>query len=92
VTTLFVWYRVAHDSPDARRKASTLLDAVHLRTGVRGRLLERQDERGATWMEIYDAIGDPRAFDFALADAVRESGALALADGGRHAERFEPFR
>jgi hypothetical protein len=93
VTCFYVWYRLATDPADARAAIDALQRSVARRTGVRGRVLARRDDRGITWMETYEDVRDADAFEAALDAAAVETGAHALADGGRHAERFDelPF-
>lgn len=85
----FVYYRVAGDDAAIRARIAALLNEVERRTGVRGRVFRRTDH-SATWMETYEGITDPGAFDRALEAAVAESGfaAILAPDQRRHVERF----
>jgi len=83
----YVWYRVAGDAAHAREAITAMMLDVAIRTGVAGRLFERADD-AATWMEVYADIDDRRAFERALARAVKAHAAAALADGERHVECF----
>jgi hypothetical protein len=89
MTSYFVWYRIAADPANARAIVERLLRAVRRQTGVQGRILARTDAGPATWMEIYEDVSDARAFEAALDASVAITGAHAIADGGRHTERFE---
>jgi uncharacterized protein DUF4936 len=84
---LYVWYRVAGDLTCARDAITSMMLDVAMRTGVAGRLFERAEDE-ATWMEVYADVDDRRAFERALARAVKEHGAGDFADGGRHVECF----
>ncbi|MEP7062857.1 MAG: DUF4936 family protein [Betaproteobacteria bacterium] len=84
---LYVWYRVAGDPSCARDAITSMMLDVAMRTGVAGRLFERAEDE-TTWMEVYADVDDRRAFERALARAVKEHGARAFADGDRHVECF----
>lgn len=87
----YVYYRVARPDEAATREViRALVAGVERTTGVAGRLLVRSDDP-CTWMEIYEAVPDPSAFELALARAVDESGfgAIIAADSSRHVERFQ---
>ena len=85
---VYVWYRVAADTPAARAKIGALLADVEARTGVAGRLLARCDDP-STWMEVYEPVGGVGAFTRTLAACVRRQGAAAVAaDGNRRSECF----
>jgi len=83
----FVWYRLAGDACEARAAVTAMMLDVAVDCGVVGRLMRRNDDP-STWMEVYEAVDDPAAFERSLADALVRHGALAYADGGRHVERF----
>jgi hypothetical protein len=85
---VYVYYRVAADSPAARATIATLLAEVEARTGVAGRLLARCDDP-RTWMEVYEPVTDAPAFTRHLAALAHRHRAAAVAhDGKRHVERF----
>jgi len=85
---VYVWYRVAADTPAARAKIGALLADVEARTGVSGRLLARRDDP-STWMEVYEPVGRVGAFTRTLAACVRRQGAADVAaDGNRRSECF----
>ena len=79
----YVWYQVTGDRQVAAAASGALLRAVFERTGVTGRLLARCDDT-ATWMEVYENVGDADAFARALADLAQQCGAA----GDRHVECF----
>lgn len=90
-THYFIYYRIKADLdvPPARARVRAMQAALAARIGVAGRLMERRDD-GVTWMEIYEGITDPTAFDSALGV---ETAAHKLADliepgSARHAECF----
>lgn len=90
--SVYVYYRVAAGDRSARAAARAVIaelqDRVAVATGVRGTLQARRDD-ASTWMEIYAGVTAPAAFARALAQAVRASGAAAIAEQGvRHVERF----
>jgi hypothetical protein len=79
---------VTGDLYAAAAAAGALIDAVASGTGVHGRLLARRDDP-STWMEIYEDVDDPAAFERALNGLASSHGVLAFVDGGRrHTERF----
>lgn len=87
----FVYYRVRADADhdDAHASIRAMQAALARRTGVSGRLMERRDD-DATWMEIYESVADPAAFEAALRT---ETEAHRLEDfiepgSARHEERF----
>jgi hypothetical protein len=83
-----VYYRVGADTAAARATIGALMTDVEARTGISGRLLARCDDP-STWMEVYEPVGDARAFARELAALVATHGAMAVAlDGKRHVERF----
>jgi len=83
----YVWYRLAGDACEARAAVTAMMLDVAADCGVVGRLMKRADDPG-TWMEIYEEVDEPAAFEHALDDALRRHGALAYAHGGRHVECF----
>ncbi|MEO8740620.1 MAG: DUF4936 family protein, partial [Casimicrobiaceae bacterium] len=86
----YVYYRVLSTQVAAARAVIARLFA-HLeeRTGVSGRLLQRQDEP-LLWMEIYEGVRDAREFERILAELLAETDfAVYLVPGAeRHTERF----
>ena len=90
-TSFYVYYRVAADTREARRRIRAVIDDVEARTGIRGRLLARSDD-SATWMEEYASVPRPASFRRSLDSIVKAHDALALTrDGVRHVEVFAPL-
>lgn len=87
----YIWYRIAGDPAPARGAVNALQQDVARATGVIGRLLIRADDP-TTWMEVYECVGDAKAFEQALAHATSTHGVPALAPDGRHVERFVDAR
>ncbi len=86
----YVYYRVARpDDAQTLDLVQQLITALASRTGVAGRLLVRADDPG-TWMEVYESVSDPAAFEAALARLLENSGFDAILASGstRHVERF----
>ena len=86
----YVYYRVALEHTVAAQRAITaVLTLLERRIGVAGRLLRRQDEP-LLWMEVYEGVRDPAAFEAALAQLLEERDFAAfLAPGStRKVERF----
>lgn len=88
-THYFIYYRVRADATRARATVRSMQASLATRTGVAGRLLERCGD-GATWMEIYESVTDPAAFEAALASEIEAHKLAALIEPGstRHLERF----
>ena len=86
-THFYVWYTVAADRAAALAAVSGLLAAVEDATGIAGRVLARRDDP-ATWMEIYENVGDAAAFERTLATLVRRHDVARVSGGLRHVERF----
>ena len=90
MTSYFIYYRIAPQHVHGLAKAvGEILATVRAATGVDGRLMRRDDETG-TWMEIYEDVDDPLAFEMVLNHAVASVKFDTLvADGTqRHLERF----
>ena len=76
---------VASALPALRRMLDTLATGSHVHT----RLEESVGSRSTpTWMEVYEGIHDPTAFEAALAAAVRASGLPPELMAARRVERF----
>ena len=83
MTSYYVYYRVeASRVASLRRQVQRMLDTVEAASGVRGRWMRRRDDP-STYMEVYEGVGDERAFEAVLE---REAAALGLE---RHVERFQ---
>ncbi len=88
----FVYYRIpAENAGPMHAKTLAMFRDVERDTGVAGRLMRRRDDSG-TWMEIYEGVADPAAFEVALAAAVlRHDFLRVLAPGAaRKTEVFQP--
>jgi uncharacterized protein DUF4936 len=91
VVNYFVYYRVAPGGePRAREQIRRLHAELAASMGARCRLMSKRGEPDL-WMEIYEAVPDPAAFEHALEKAVRELQLeVWLAPGSRrHLECFE---
>jgi hypothetical protein len=91
VVSYFIYYRVAHGREALAREQGQRLQAKLCESiGVRGRLMTRRGEPNL-WMEVYEAVSDPAAFERALEIAVHELQLHQwLAPGSqRHVECFE---
>ena len=72
MVSYFIYYRVAHGQEAlAREQARRLQTKLWESTGVRGRLMTKRAEPNL-WMEVYEAVPDPTAFERALESAVHE--------------------
>jgi len=86
-THFYVWYTVTGDRGDAVRAVAALIAAVEEETGVAGRVLARRDD-ASTWMEVYENVGEPTAFERVLNSLVRRHDLARVTEGTRHVERF----
>jgi hypothetical protein len=87
----FIYYRVRAelDPDDIQAGVCAMQAALARRTGIAGRLMHRAHEE-ATWMEVYEGVSEPAAFEAALAAEVAAHDLDALVEPGaaRHIERF----
>jgi hypothetical protein len=86
----YIYYRVADARMAVARQAvAALLSELERRTAVCGHLLHRQDEP-TLWMEVYESVRDPVAFEAALEALLAAGGFASLlpAGGSRKTERF----
>lgn len=82
MTSYYVYYRVEAGRVESlQEEVRQLFRTIEAATGVRGRWMRRRDEP-ATYMEVYEDVGDEQAFEALLA---REAAKLGLE---RHVERF----
>lgn len=88
LTHYYVWYRIEGDFVAARNAVDAVVRDLAIQCGVKGRVLvKREDPR--TWMELYERVGDPVAFELALSAAVVRHAVTRFAEGGkRHTEAF----
>lgn len=87
----YIYYRVAADrAPACAACVEALFSAVRRDAGIEGRLLTKRGEP-LLWMEVYENIDDPPAFERALERASADSGIqqCLCADTARHVECFE---
>ena len=90
----YIYYRVAGVRVSvARRAVTAMLTTLEQRTAVSGRLQQRQDEP-LLWMEVYESVRDPAAFEAVLADLLLANDFESfLAPGAsRKTERFVAAR
>lgn len=87
----YVYYRIRADADrdQALCRIRAMQATLHERTGVPGRLMVRHGD-ASTWMEVYEPVADPPAFDIALQQAVADAGVLELIEPGS-ARHIEPF-
>jgi hypothetical protein len=87
----FIYYRVRGgiDRDDVHATVRAMQSALAARTGVSGRLMVRHSD-ACTWMEIYEAVDDPTAFEIALDIETQAHRLSELVEPGaaRHMERF----
>lgn len=91
MVSYFIYYRVAPGlEPRAKERAHRLQSELAESTGARCRLMTKRGEPNL-WMEVYEAVTDPPAFERALDTALRElQFEQLLAPGSRrHLECFE---
>lgn len=86
----YIYYRVDPAKTGACAVAvEYLLDALHKKTGIRGRVMKKRNEP-LLWMEVYENVSDEAGFEWELAEAVAGSGIGKLLQDGsaRHTECF----
>ena len=86
----YVYYRVLPTHVAAARAVIVrLFTQLEERTGVSGRLLQRQDE-SLLWMELYEGVNDAREFERVLAELVAKADFFIHLTPGteRKIERF----
>ena len=89
MTRFFIYYRVAaRDWQEAEVLVRSMQARLACRTGIRGQLLKKQGEPGL-WMEVYDAIRQPAAFERQLGQLEVELDIAMFIDGPRHREVFD---
>jgi quinol monooxygenase YgiN len=70
----YVYYKVAPERVDElRNRVRVLFDSIQKQCGVRGRWMRRRDDP-STFMEVYEDVQDPAAFEAALAHEATELG------------------
>ena len=89
-TAYYIYYRLRPGSVQAAQERVTALRArLHARCGVLGRLLTKRDEPDL-WMEVYERVEDPAAFEAALAEETAHLGLGLLLSPGS-ARKLECF-
>jgi len=86
----YIYYRVdAAQTGRSAVAAQMLLERMHDKTGIQGRLLRKRNEP-LLWMEIYENVPDGDTFEWELAEAVNASGLQHYLQAGstRHTECF----
>jgi len=82
MTNYYVYYKLEPSRvSEIRASVSLVFDSIERATGVRGRWMRRCDDP-TTYMEVYEGVGDEKAFEELLA---REAEKLRLE---RKIERF----
>jgi hypothetical protein len=70
----YVYYKVAPERvEELRNRVRVLFDSIQKQCGVRGRWMRRRDDP-STYMEVYEDVPDPAAFEAALAREAAELG------------------
>lgn len=87
----FIYYRIRDDIDvdDAHASVRSMQIDLQKKSGVAGRLFIRSHE-DATWMEVYEGVSAPQAFEQTLSELIRIHGLEDLVQQGsaRHMERF----
>lgn len=84
----YVWYEVVGDELTARVAINRMMADLRHGTGIAGKLLRRRG-RDNTWMEIYEGVTDPAAFESELGAALLRHDVVRFAAlGRRHVETF----
>lgn len=83
----YVWYRVSHDDRETETNLRAMIARLGCRSGIPGRLLKKRDEP-KLWMEVYEGVAAPEAFERALGQALDEFDVEMFLDGPRHGECF----
>lgn len=83
----YIWYRVSADERETETVIRHMMARLACRSGVSGRLLKKREEP-RLWMEVYEGVADPAAFERLLAAAVDEFDVEMFCERGRHSECF----
>ena len=86
----YIYYRILPaDAARVRVVVSAVQSALEQATGVAGKLFRRSDD-ASTWMEVYESVEQPQAFESELERLLEEHNfAACLAPkSSRHIERF----
>lgn len=84
----FVWYKVATpEDPELELAVRGMQARLACRSGIAGRLMKRRDAPD-TWMEVYEAVADTRAFEQAMQSLVDQFDIEVRLPDSRHVECF----
>lgn len=86
----FIYYKLpATDAALVAERVRVMQGALAAASGVHGRLLRRpEDGPVITFMETYEGIADPAAFEAQIADAAAHAGLPQAWLDARRTERF----
>ncbi len=87
----YIYYRVRnHSAPDGLERARAFVRDVGAAAGVSAALLVKRGEP-ALWMETYEGVADPAAFEAVLAERVARwnMDELVAPGGERRIESFD---
>ena len=84
----YVWYRVERDDADTETAVRSMMARVGCRTGIAGKLMKKRGEP-LLWMEIYENVPEPTAFERILAEKADEFDVGMFIDGARRVECFD---
>ena len=86
---VYVYYRLdPRHADDAETPIRALMARLACRCTVSARLLKKRHEP-RLWMEAYEGVHDPDAFERDLARGVEEYDVGVFIDGERHVECFQ---
>ena len=86
---MYVYYRIDPRHLDAAETPiRTLMVQLACRCAGSARLLKKRDQP-LVWMEAYEGVVDPDAFERELAQAAYEYDVGVFIDGERHVECFQ---
>lgn len=86
---MYVYYRLyPRHADDAEPPIRALMAGLTCRCAVSSRLLKKRDEP-LLWMETYEGVIDPDAFERELARGADEYDVGVFIDGERHVECFQ---
>jgi hypothetical protein len=93
MNSYYIYYKVpAQAEAQLKPAVEDLQRSLAAKSGVRGRLLRRRDKTD-TWMEIYEDVGDPDAFESLLGSELKRVRFAELLgpDSPRRTEVFQSF-
>ncbi len=86
--TYCIWYRVADDAGDTETVVRSMMARLACRTGVVGQLMKKRDEP-RLWMEVYQGVSEPEAFEARLVQAADEFDVEMFIADARRVECFQ---